>query len=404
MSQPLLISTPEKWLALRYHSAREPRSHSRHCMPHCSIILIPRSFIRIMGRNTLHTHLSTRLLHSAFSFLAPIRGVPGRMATKNHSMTSLKWSWEIPSDFLLLVSWFQKFTEQSGNTTMSGYTPLSRCHPVSLQNDSRRVLYIHSQCQKKGVHFTVSKERGPLHLKKSLDFRETINQNLFVFMQNHEVIGVSHIAAHPQFVLDELIEHVQIHICEQLRGQISKGQTGAKTLNDFPKELRKAFVRSPCCKNVQKNFMINGVEKLFYIQLQKPQSSRVIMRQLETKILQSSYRCMSALSFSGRPRIKNKYFIPCRFNDPVDGVMEQAIPDRSFMDMTTLRIVNDKRDIATVFVCSVFEIFVQRKNMIFKIDLKFRYIIFVALLFFELRPSVEQVLQRNYFIKHTYGK
>ena len=88
-------------------------------------------------------------------------------------------------------------------------------------------------------------------------------------MQNHEVIGVSHIAAHPQFVLDELIEHVQIHICEQLRGQISKGQTGAKTLNDFPKELRKAFVRSPCCKNVQKNFMINGVEKLFYIQLKK---------------------------------------------------------------------------------------------------------------------------------------
>ena len=127
------------------------------------------------------------------------------------------------------------------------------------------------------------------------------------------------------------------------------------------------------------------------------------MGQSKSRVLQSSYRRMRSLCFSGRPRIKNKYFIPYRLNDPVDGMVEQAIPDRSFMDMTTLRIVNDKRDIATVFVCSVFEIFVQRKNMIFEIDLKFRYIIFIAFLFFELRPSVEQVLQRNYFIKHKYG-
>src|SRR3989344_1571303 len=127
------------------------------------------------------------------------------------------------------------------------------------------------------------------------------------------------------------------------------------------------------------------------------------MGQSKSRVLQSSYRRMRSLCFSGRPRIKNKYFIPYRLNDPVDGMVEQAIPDRSFMNMAAFRIANKKREIAAMPVGSIFEIFVQRKNMIFEIDLKFRYIIFIVFLFFEFRPSVEQVLQRNYFIKHNYG-
>jgi len=150
--------------------------------------------------------------------------------------------------------------------------------------------------------------------------------------------------------------------------------------------------------------MVDGSEKLGYVQLQNPQCPRVIMRKSKSKILQPPYRRMRALSFSGRPGVKNKYFIPHRLNDPVDGVMKQAIPDRRFVDIAAFRIVDNKRNIAAVFISSILEIFVQRKNMVFKIDFKFRYIIFVALLFFELRPSAEQVLQRNYFIKHTYGK
>ena len=85
-------------------------------------------------------------------------------------------------------------------------------------------------------------------------------------------------------------------------------------------------------------------------------------------------------------------------------MMEQAISYRSLVDIAAFRIVNDKRDIAAVFIYRVFKVFVQRENVILQIDLKFRHVIFIAFLFLELRPSVEQVLQRNYFIKHTYGK
>lgn len=150
--------------------------------------------------------------------------------------------------------------------------------------------------------------------------------------------------------------------------------------------------------------MVYGIKKFGHIQFQDPQRACVIMGQSESQILHSSYRRVNTLCFSGRPRIKNKHFIPGRLNNPVDGVMKEAISDRSFVDMATLRIVNKKREVAAVLVDSILEVFVQCKNMIFKIDLEFSHVVFIAFLFFELRPSVEQVLQRNYFIKHKYGK
>lgn len=138
--------------------------------------------------------------------------------------------------------------------------------------------------------------------------------------------------------------------------------------------------------------MVNGIEKFSHIQFQNPQCARVIMGQSKSQILQSSYRRMNAFSNSRRSRIKNKHFIPGRLNNPVDGVMKEAISDRSLMNMAALRIVNKKGEVAAMLVGSIFEIFVQCKNMIFKIDLKFSHIVFIAFLFFELRPSVEQVL------------
>jgi len=116
------------------------------------------------------------------------------------------------------------------------------------------------------------------------------------------------------------------------------------------------------------------------------------MGQPKSQILQSSHCRMHTLRFSGRPRIKNKYFISHRLNDPVDGMVEEAVHYRSFMDMTAFRIVDEKREVAAMFVGLMFKIFMQRKNMVFKIDLEFSYIAFVAFLLLELRPSVEQVL------------
>ena len=73
----------------------------------------------------------------------------------------------------------------------------------------------------------------------------------------------------------------------------------------------------------------------------------------------------------------------------MDCVMDQSIPNRRFMNMTALRIVNKKRKITAMLVGIIFQIFMQLKNMIFKIYLKFSYIAFAGLFFFEFGPSIE---------------
>ncbi len=111
---------------------------------------------------------------------------------------------------------------------------------------------------------------------------------------------------------------------------------------------------------------------------------------------------MNALGFSGRPRIENEYLIPYRLNDPVDGVMEQSITNRSFVNMTPFRIADEKRKISTVLVDVIFQVLIQLENMIFEIYLKLRHVAFVGFSSLKFRPSVEQVLQENYFFKHKY--
>lgn len=87
----------------------------------------------------------------------------------------------------------------------------------------------------------------------------------------------------------------------------------------------------------------------------------------------------------------------------MDCVMDQPVPNGRFMNMAALRVVNKKRKIAPVLVGLVFQIFMEIKNMIFKIHLEFGYVVFACFFFFEFSPSVKQVLQRNNFFKHKNG-
>lgn len=239
--------------------------------------------------------------------------------------------------------------------------------------------------------------------QKDFDFFKAIDKQFFVWMNKNKIIGVSNIAGDFQFVFDELIKLVQIHIGKQLGSQIAQRQSRRETLDYISEKCHKSVVRCSFPKNVQKDVVVDGVEKFPHIQLQNPQRPGMISRQLKPEGLQSFDRSMNAFVFSRRPRIKNKDFIPFRLNDPVDGMMEQPIANRCLMNMAAFRIANIKRDIATMLVVSVFQILMQFKNVIFEIYLEFGHIFFVGFLFFEFRPSVEQVLQGNYFIEHKYG-
>lgn len=239
--------------------------------------------------------------------------------------------------------------------------------------------------------------------QKDFDFFKAVDKQFFVWMNKNKIIGVSNIASDFQFVFDELIKLVQIHIGKQLGSQVAQRQAGRETPDYISEKCHKFFVGRSFPKNVQKDIVVDGVEKFPHIQLQNPQRQGVISGEPKTEVLKSFNRSMDAFVFSRRPRIKNKDFIPFRLNDPVDGMMKQPVANQCLMNMAAFRIANVKRDIATMLVVSVFQILMQFKNVIFEIYLEFSHILFVGFLFFEFRPSVEQVLQRNDFIEHKYG-
>ena len=240
-------------------------------------------------------------------------------------------------------------------------------------------------------------------LQKDFDFFKAVDKQFFVWMNKNKIIDVSNIAGDFQFMFDELIKLVQIHIGKQLGSQVAQRQAGRETLNYISEKCHKSVVECSFPKNIQKDIVIDGVEKFPHIQLQNPQRPGVVSGQFKSEILQSFDRPMNAFVFSRRPRVKNKDFIPFRLNDPVDGMMKQPVANQCLVNMATFRIANIKRDIATVFIVSVFQIFMQFKNVIFEIYLEFGHIFFVGFFSFELRPGVEQVFQGNYFIKHKNG-
>lgn len=240
-------------------------------------------------------------------------------------------------------------------------------------------------------------------VQESFYFLQTINQQFSAGMDKYEIIGVSDIPDDFQFVLDELIQLIQIHIGKQLRGQVSQWQARRKTFDYVPKKYHEPFVRRPLFEDAQKYAVVNRIKKFSYVQLQNPKSPCVVSGKFKAEALQSFDCSVDTFVFSRRPRIKNKDFIPFGLNGPVDSMMKQPIANRRLMNVATFRIADKKRNVAAVLVGSVFQIFMQAKNVIFEIYLEFGHIILVGLLFFKFRPCVEQVFQGNDFFEHRYG-
>ena len=239
--------------------------------------------------------------------------------------------------------------------------------------------------------------------QKYFYFFKTVYQNIFIWMDKNEVVSISDIAGNLKFMLNELIQLVQIHIGKQLRSQITQRQSGRVTFNYFLEKRHQSFVCGSFSENIQENFVVDGIKEFSHIQLQYPQCPGVVLGQSKPNILQSFYGRVGTFCFSRRPRIKNKKFIPHWFNDPMNSMVHQSVTYRGFMNMATFWILYIKRKVATVFISIVSQILMQLKNMIFKIHFEFSNIFLVGFFSFEFSPCVEQVFQGNDFFKHRYG-
>lgn len=87
---------------------------------------------------------------------------------------------------------------------------------------------------------------------------------------------------------------------------------------------------------------------------------------------------------------------------PVNGVVEQPIPDARLVNISWFRIGNVKRVVSTMNVRFVFQLEMKCENIIRKSILEILHVFFAALPFQELFPRLEQVFDRNDMVVHVY--
>ena len=98
--------------------------------------------------------------------------------------------------------------------------------------------------------------------KPGFDHFKPVPKLLFVIVQKHEVIHIADIAPAPEFLLDPVIKAVQIHICEELAGEVSDGNAPASLaaapvvgVHDLSQQFKQAPVAYEVAKLGQQDVM-----------------------------------------------------------------------------------------------------------------------------------------------------
>lgn len=87
---------------------------------------------------------------------------------------------------------------------------------------------------------------------------------------------------------------------------------------------------------------------------------------------------------------------------PVDGVVQQPIPDPCLMDISRLWVGNIESMISPMDICLVFELEMEGENVVGQPVLEILHVFFATLSFQKIFPRFEQIFDRNDSVVHVY--
>jgi hypothetical protein len=194
--------------------------------------------------------------------------------------------------------------------------------------------------------------------EKRADLLDIIEQHLFVAVQNHEVIAVADVAFRPQRHFHELIQLIQVDICEKLARKVAERQSLSRirgeAVDDDPKKLKNALVVNPIRKQCFQNIVINGAEKAFDVTLQRPHRPCVVPGQRPPEFLKAAQRRMGTLALAACVRIKDETRIEYGFDGADDGMVQYPVDDGRFVDMPFLRIEHEEGLVRAMLIFFLF--------------------------------------------------
>ena len=145
--------------------------------------------------------------------------------------------------------------------------------------------------------------------------------------------------------------------------------------------------------------MVNRIKELLNITFQNETGTRSILMNPPCHFFQNRNAPMRAVADPARKRSGNKSFLKNRIDDGKYRMMQNSVPDQSFMYVSLFRIADVEAGIWPVLVGFVFQLATEPKDILFKVPLKLLHVMSVSLIAFENVPCRKEILRRNYFFK-----
>ncbi len=167
--------------------------------------------------------------------------------------------------------------------------------------------------------------------------------------------------------------------------------------NNTAQEPHRIFVFYPLFKDFEESGVIYAVEEFSDIAFQNEAFSGAIPAYAAGFALQNIHPFMRAKPDPARERRRDERFFKDRIQHRKYRVMQNAVADFRFMDMSLLWIGNVEAVITAMAVGLALQIPMELEKVLFDMPLEFNDIPFVFLIRLERFPRRKKIFHRNYF-------
>ncbi len=174
-------------------------------------------------------------------------------------------------------------------------------------------------------------------------------QIFFVGGNYHKVVGVARVMFDLQIVLNELVEFVHVNVGKQLRSKIADWQavtikesrlSGRKASDNLLHKPHGVRIDYSLLENCQKNFVINRIEKLPHVALEREARPRIILTLSTDHAFGGQHPLVCTLIDSARKRIGDKGLLKNRIENSENRMVQNPIAHRGLVNVAHFRIAD----------------------------------------------------------------
>jgi hypothetical protein len=195
-------------------------------------------------------------------------------------------------------------------------------------------------------------------------------------------------------MLRELIEFVHIYVHEKLRGQITERQSFSRSRareasDDAGEELEHVLIRDSLLQDIYQDAVVYGRKEFANIALKDVAGAGIVLRYLVRECLEPPHRPMRSFVEPTGIRIGYEGAVEEGVELAVNGVVEEPVANRRFVNVSGLRIRDLEGIIAAMSIRPTSKILVKSDDIGHQITPKKLDIRKALLTTLELLPSVK---------------